>query len=117
VSKIQKNCSPEFKQLVDLNNNGSKSFPQPQREYGVSKSTISGWVKQLNLIKISDTEVISMKEFITLQKENHEPRIENEITKKLPPYSQKKGNWNSFVYKQQNIFIYSYTNVRSPFDK
>jgi transposase-like protein len=54
MAKNQKNYTPEFKQqIVDLYNTGTKSFPQLEREYGVSRSSMSGWVKQLSPINVS----------------------------------------------------------------
>ncbi len=53
MTKGQKSYTPEFKQqIVDLDNAGGTSYPQPVREYGVNRSTISGWVKQLSPIKV-----------------------------------------------------------------
>lgn len=83
MAKEQKNYTPEFKQqLVDLYNTGNYSYPRLEREYGVAKSTILGWVKNLSPIKVSETETISMKEYKALQKKIRELEIENEILKK-----------------------------------
>ncbi|EOS45168.1 transposase, partial [Lachnospiraceae bacterium A2] len=47
MAKNQKSYTLEFKQqIVDLYNAGGTSYPQLEREYGVNRSTISGWVKQ-----------------------------------------------------------------------
>ena len=55
MAKNQKSYTPEFKQqIVDLYNAGGTSYPQLEHEYGVSKSTLSTWVKQLSPIKISE---------------------------------------------------------------
>ena len=55
MAKNQKSYTPEFKQqIVDLYNAGGTSYPQLEREYGVNRSTISGWVKQLSPIKVSE---------------------------------------------------------------
>lgn len=79
----QKKYTDDFKQqIVDLYNTGNKSFPQLESEYGVAKSTISGWVKRLSPIKVSETETITMKEYKALQKQIKELQIENEILKK-----------------------------------
>lgn len=60
MAKSQKYYTPEFKQqIVDIYNAGGKSFPQLEREYGVSRSTMSGWVKLLSPIRVSETESIS----------------------------------------------------------
>ncbi len=62
MAKNQKSYTPEFKQqIVDLYNAGGTSYPQLEREYGVNRSTISGWVKQLSPIKVSDGETVSLK--------------------------------------------------------
>ena len=83
MAKNQKSYTPEFKQqLVALYNAGGTSYPQLEREYGVNRSTISGWVKQLSPIKVSDDETIPLKEYKTLQKENQHLKLENEILKK-----------------------------------
>ena len=96
MAKSQKSYTPEFKQqLVDLYNTGNYSYPQLESEYGVAKSTILGWVRNLSPIKVSNTETISMKEYKALQKRNKELEIENEILKISRsqqvdfPYSQK----------------------------
>ena len=58
------------------------SYPQLEHEYGVSKSTLSTWVKQLSPIKISEEQTVTLKEYKALQKENQRLKIENEILKK-----------------------------------
>ena len=83
MAKNQKSYTPEFKQqLVALYNAGGTSYPKLEREYGVNRSTISGWVKQFSPIKVSDDETIALKEYKALQKENQHLKIENEILKK-----------------------------------
>ena len=55
--KNQKSYTPEFKQqIVDLYNSGQYSYPQLEREYGVSRSVMSNWVKQLSPIKTAEGE-------------------------------------------------------------
>lgn len=83
MAKNQKHYTPEFKQqIVDLYNAWGTSYPQLEREYGVNRSTLSGWVKQLSPIKVSEEESVSLKEYRALQKENNRLKIENEILKK-----------------------------------
>ena len=96
MAKNQKKYIQEFKQqLVDLYNTGNCSFPQLSSEYGVAKSTILSWVRNLSPIQVSETETISMKEYRAPQKKIRQLETENEILhqgraepKKLPPYSQ-----------------------------
>ena len=84
MAKNQKKYTQEFKQqIVDLYNTGNYSFPQLSSEYGVAKSTILNWVRNLSPIQVSETETISMKEYKALQKKMRELEIENEILKKL----------------------------------
>ena len=83
MAKNQKSYTPEFKQqIVDLYNAGGTSYPQLEREYGVNRSTISGWVKQLSPIRVSEEETVTLKEYKALQKENQRLKTENEILKK-----------------------------------
>ena len=83
MAKNQKKYTPEFKQqIVELYNTGNYSFPQLSDEYGIAKSTISGWVKELSPEKVSDIETISLKHNKALQKKMRELEIENEILKK-----------------------------------
>ena len=81
MAKNQKSYTPEFKQqIVDLYNFGGTSYPQPEREYGVNRSTISGWVKQLSLIRVSEGGgTVTLKEYKALQKEIQRLKIENVI--------------------------------------
>ena len=63
MAKNQKSYTPEFKQqIVDLYNAGGTSYPQPEREYGVNRSTISGRVKQLSPVKVSQEETATLRE-------------------------------------------------------
>ena len=83
MAKNQKSYTPEFKQqIVDLYNSGQYSYPQLEREYGVSRSVLSNWVKQLSPIKTAEGETVTLKEYKALQKEIQRLKIENEILKK-----------------------------------
>ena len=101
MAKKQKSYTPEFKQqIVDLYNAGGTSYPQLEREYGVNRSTLSSWVKQLSPIKGSEEETATLKEYKALQMENQRLKIENEILKKRPPYSQKNNNRDCDFYPE-----------------
>ena len=83
MAKNQKSYTSEFKQqIVDLYNTGGYSYPKLEREYGVGRSTIRGWVKQLSPIKLSEEETVTLKEYKAIQKENQRLKVENEILKK-----------------------------------
>ncbi len=96
MAKNQKSYTPEFKQqTVYLYNSGGTSYLQ--LEYGVNRSTISGWVKQLSPIRVSEDETVTLKEYKALQKEIQRLKIGNEILKKRPPYPQKNNSRNSGI--------------------
>ena len=83
MAKNQKSYTPEFKQqIVDLYNAGGTSYPQLKREYGVNRSTISGWVKQLSPIKVSDEETVTLKEYKALQKVGVTEDVPGDLSKK-----------------------------------
>ena len=83
MAKNQKSYTLEFQQqIVDLYNAKGTSYPQLEREYGVNRSTMSGWVKQLSPVKISKEETVTLKEYKALQKEIQRLKIENKILKK-----------------------------------
>ena len=83
MAKNQRHYTLEFKQqIVDLYNAGGTSYPQLEREYGINRSTLSSWVKQLSPIKVSEDETVTLKEYRALQKEMQRLKIENEILKK-----------------------------------
>lgn len=83
MARNQNKYTLEFKQqIVDLYATGNYSIPQLESEYGVAKSTISGWIKNLSPIKVSEDETISMKDYKAIQKKMKQLEIENEILKK-----------------------------------
>ena len=82
MAKNQKSYTLEFKQqIVDLYNADGKSYPQLEREYGISRSTLSTWVKQLTPVRVSEDGTVALKEFKALQKEHQRLKIGNEIYK------------------------------------
>ena len=115
MAKNQKFYTPEFKQqIVDRYNAGGISYPQLEREYGVNRSTLSGWVKQLSPIKVSKEETVTLKEYRALQKEIQRLKIENEILKKRPPYSQKNNNRDCNFYPKPSKRLYSISALQCP---
>ena len=51
-------------------------------EYGIAKSTINGWIKDVKEIKVDENEVMTLKEVKELKKEMARIKEENEILKK-----------------------------------
>ena len=87
----------EYKNMiVDLFKSGM-SLAELNSEYGIAKSTINGWVKDVKEVKIDENEVMTLKEVKALKKEMARIKEENEILhqrraepKKLWPYLQQK---------------------------
>ena len=72
----------EFKKsLVSMYKNG-KSQSQLAREYGVSLSALSRWIKLFSKVKPDDETIISAKQIRELQKRNAALEEENTILKK-----------------------------------
>ena len=63
-----KRCDQEYKNMiVDLFKSGM-SLAKLSSEYGIAKSTINGWIKDVKEIKIDENEVITLKEVKALKK-------------------------------------------------
>ena len=72
----------EYKDMiVDLFKSGM-SLAELSSEYGIAKSTINGWVKDVKEIKVDENEVMTLKEVKALKKEMARIKEENEILKK-----------------------------------
>lgn len=79
---IQNKYDDDFKKsLVSLYQNG-KTQAQLCKEYGVSKSALSKWIKQFSTVQTDDGEVLTAKQVKDLQKRNAQLEEENLILKK-----------------------------------
>ena len=83
--------------IVDLFKSGM-SVSEISSEYGIAKSTINGWIKDVKEIKVDENEVMTLKEVKQLKKEMARIKEENEILhqrraqqKKLWSYLQPKN--------------------------
>lgn len=73
----------EYKDMiVDLFKSGM-SLAELSSEYGIAKSTINGWIKDVKEIKVDENEVMTLKEIKALKKEMARIKEENEILKKV----------------------------------
>ena len=80
----------EYKDMiVDLFKSGI-SLAELSSEYGIARSTINGWIKDVKEIKVDENEVMTLKEVKKLKKEIARIKEKNEISKKLWPYLQQK---------------------------
>ena len=69
----------EYKDMiVDLFKSGM-SLAELSNEYGIAKSTINGWIKDVKEIKVDENEVMTLKEVKELKKEMARIKEENEI--------------------------------------
>ncbi len=94
-----KRYSEEFKkQIVNLHLSG-KSVKALANEYGLVEQIIYKWKKlYAPTLQVNEKQTISMKEYQKLQKKIHELELENEILKKLQPYSPKNNNRNRYFH-------------------
>ena len=82
MSTSPKKYDESFKKsIVTLRQNG-KTQTQLAKEYGISLTAISRWVKQYSEIKIDDDTVMTAKQIKELQKRNAILEEENLILKK-----------------------------------
>lgn len=89
----QQKYSEEFKQtIVNLYHSG-KTYAQIHKEYGVSSSALTNWIKKYSEVKIDDSTILTADQIKQLQKRNAELEEENLILKKaiaiFTPHSNK----------------------------
>lgn len=90
MARNQRKYTDEFKNtIVELYNSG-KSLVELSSEYGISKSTISGWIKNSRPVVIDEGKVVTMKEYKALKQEMDRIKEENEILKKAMAIFAKK---------------------------
>ena len=77
-----KRYDEEFKQsLVNLYQTG-KTPSELCKDYGVSQTALSKWIKQFSQVKLEDNTVMTAKQIQELQKRNVQLEEENLILKK-----------------------------------
>ena len=69
----------EYKDMIVELFKSGMSFAELSSEYGIAKSTINGWVKDVKEIKEDENEVMTLKEVNALKKEMARIKEENEI--------------------------------------
>lgn len=72
----------EYKDMIVELFKSGMSLAELSSEYGIAKSTINGWVKDVKEIKVDENEVMTLKEVKALRKEMARIKEENEILKK-----------------------------------
>ena len=77
-----KRYDQEYKNMiVDLFKSGM-TLSEISSEYGIAKSTINGWIKDVKEIKVDGNEVMTLKEVKELKREMARIKEENETLKK-----------------------------------
>ena len=69
------------KNIVTLHQNG-KTQTELSKEYGISVSAISRWIKLYSEVKVDDNTIMTAKQIKELQKRNAQLEEENIILKK-----------------------------------
>ena len=90
MGRTYKNYDEEFKNTIISLYESGKGISELSREYGVSKSTIAGWIPKYKKIKTSTGETTTNDEILKLQKRNRELEQEVEILKKAVAIFSKK---------------------------
>jgi len=93
TKNVYKRYSEDFKKsIVTLQQNG-KTISSLSKEYGISMSALSKWVRQYSEVKISDDSIMTARQIQELQKRNAQLEEENIILKKaiaiFTPHSNK----------------------------
>ena len=72
----------EYKNMIVDSFKSGMTLADLSSEYGIAKSTINGWIKDVKEIKVDENEVMTLKEVKELKKEMARIKEENEILKK-----------------------------------
>ncbi len=78
----QRKYSEDFKKTIVILYESGKTYADIKKEYGISSSTLSGWVKKYSQVKIDDDTILTAQQIKALQKRNAELEEENLILKK-----------------------------------
>jgi len=90
MAKGQNKYTEEFRNtIIDLYNSG-KSLAELSSEYGISKSTITGWVKKSKPIIVDKDTTITSADYQAMLKKMARLEEENEILKKAMAIFAKK---------------------------
>lgn len=72
----------EFKKTIVSLYQSGKTYAQIQREYGVSSSALSNWIRKYSQVKVDEDTILTAQQIKALQKRNAELEEENLILKK-----------------------------------
>ncbi|ERI92767.1 transposase [Clostridiales bacterium oral taxon 876 str. F0540] len=90
MSRGQRQYTEEFKKtIVELYNSG-RSLAELSSEYGISKSTITGWLKKAKPVAVGKDSTITTADYQAMLKKMARLEEENEILKKAMAIFAKK---------------------------
>lgn len=86
----KKHFSEEFKRqcVASYKHRGKRSLGAVSSELGIAASTLSRWVKELDVVNVFQVEplVSDSEKILKLQKENQQLKNENDFLKKISVY-------------------------------
>ena len=82
IKNSQRKYSEDFKKTIVTLCESGKTYSDIKKEYGVSSSALSNWVRKYSQVKIDDNTVLTAQQIKALQKRNAELEEENLILKK-----------------------------------
>ena len=74
--------SEEFKKTIVTLYQSGKTYAEIRKEYGVSSSALSNWVRKYAQVQVDDDTVLTAQQIKALQRRNAELEEENLILKK-----------------------------------
>ena len=81
-SKSSPKYSEEFKKTVVTLYQSGKTYAEIQKEYGVSSSALSNWIRKYSQVQVDDDTVLTAQQIKALQRRNAQLEEENLILKK-----------------------------------
>ena len=77
-----KKYSEEFKKTIVTLYQSGKTYSEIQKEYGVSSSALSNWVRKYSQVQVDDDTLLTAQQVKALQSRNAQLEEENLILKK-----------------------------------
>lgn len=74
--------SEEFKKTIVTLYQSGKTYAEIKKEYGVSSSALSNWVRKYSQVQVDEDTVLTAQQIKALQRRNAELEEENLILKK-----------------------------------
>ena len=82
IKSSPKKYSEEFKKTIVTLYQSGKTYSEIQKEYGVSSSALSNWVRKYSRVQVDDDTLLTAQQVKALQRRNAELEEENLILKK-----------------------------------